>query len=157
MQKTNHGLAAANRIALLRTGRVQADGRQECRLKVRFQKRQGTRELASSRMCLASERVDALEVKIAALGEVEERGIDKRFTLLVASTLKACKDVATQLNREHHLHGWVAGGCGGAAPNGASRASSKCFAARHTAPVLCIGSGIMWGPQKRATPPSRAA
>jgi len=28
------------------------------------------RELVSSRMCLALERVDALEVKIAALGEI---------------------------------------------------------------------------------------
>ena len=114
MQKANHGLAAANRIALLRTGRVQADGRQECRLKVRFQKRQGTRELASSRMCLASERVDALEVKIAALGEVEERGIDKRLSLLVASTQKSCKDVAMQLNRER-LEG------GGGIANGAGK------------------------------------
>ena len=114
MQKANHGLAAANRIALLRTGRVQADGRQECRLKVRFQKRQGTRELASSRMCLASERVDALEVKIAALGKVEERGIDKRLSLLVASTQKSCKDVAMQLNRER-LEG------GGGIANGAGK------------------------------------
>ena len=62
------------RIALLRTGRVQADGRQECILKMLFQKRRGMRELMSSRMCLASERVDALEVEIAALGEVEEQG-----------------------------------------------------------------------------------
>ena len=65
-----HGLAAANRVALLRTGRVQADGRQECRLKLLFQKCRGMRELVSNRMCLALERVDALEVEIAALGEV---------------------------------------------------------------------------------------
>ena len=149
--------AVVNRVAVKRIGKVQATRRQECKLTVLFTKRHGVKEVLSSRMLLAPERVDALEVMIATLGEVEERGIDKRFTLLVASTLKACKDVATQLNREHHLHGWVAGGCGGAAPNGASRASSKCFAARHTASVLCIGSGIMWGPQKRATPPSRAA
>jgi len=32
----------------------------------------------SSRMCVASERVDALEVKIAALDEIGERGIDER-------------------------------------------------------------------------------
>jgi hypothetical protein len=42
-----------------------------------FQKRRGMRELMSSRMCLASERVDALEVEIAALGEVGEHGIDE--------------------------------------------------------------------------------
>jgi len=35
------------------------------------------RELVSRKMCLASERVDALEVEIAALGEVRERGIDE--------------------------------------------------------------------------------
>ena len=70
MRNPIHGLAAANRIALLRTGRVQADGQQECRLKVLFQKRRGMRKLMNSRMCPASERVDALEVKIAALGEV---------------------------------------------------------------------------------------
>ena len=45
--------------------------------KVLFQKHRGMRELVSSRMCLASERVDALEVEIAALGEVRERGIDE--------------------------------------------------------------------------------
>ena len=65
-----HGLAVANRVALLRTGRVQADGRQECRLKLLFQNCCGMRELVSNRMCLALERVDALEVEIAALGEV---------------------------------------------------------------------------------------
>ena len=81
---------------------------------MRFQKRQGMRELASSRMCLASERVDALEVKIAALGKVEERGIDKRLSLLVASTQKSCKDVAMQLNRER-LEG------GGGIANGAGK------------------------------------
>ena len=70
MRKPIHGLAAANRIALLRTGRVQADRRQECRLKLLFQKCRGMRELVSNRMCLALERVDALEVEIAALGEV---------------------------------------------------------------------------------------
>ena len=32
MRKPMHGLAAANRIALQRIGRVQADGRQNCRL-----------------------------------------------------------------------------------------------------------------------------
>ena len=65
-----HRLTASNRFALLRTGRVQADGRQECILKVLLHKRRGMRELLSRRMCLASERVDALEVEIAALGEV---------------------------------------------------------------------------------------
>jgi hypothetical protein len=35
------------------------------------------RELVSRRMCLASERVDALEVEIAALGEVGVRVIDE--------------------------------------------------------------------------------
>ena len=73
-----HRLAVANRIALLRIGRVQADGRQECILKVLLQKRRGMRELVSSRMCLASEQVDALEVEIAALGEDGESGIDER-------------------------------------------------------------------------------
>ena len=47
-----------------------ADGRRECRLKLLFQKCRGMRELVSNRMCLALERVDALEVEIAALGEV---------------------------------------------------------------------------------------
>jgi succinate dehydrogenase flavin-adding protein (antitoxin of CptAB toxin-antitoxin module) len=56
---------------------VQADGWQECILKVLFQKRRGMRELVSSRMCFASERVDALEVEIAALDESGERGIDE--------------------------------------------------------------------------------
>ena len=48
----------------------QADGRQECKLKLLFQKCRGMRELVSNSMCLALERVDALEVEIAALGEV---------------------------------------------------------------------------------------
>jgi len=56
---------------------VQADGWQECILNVLFQKRRGMRELVSSRMCVASERVDALEVEIAALDESGERGIDE--------------------------------------------------------------------------------
>ena len=86
MRKPRHGLAAANRIVLLRTGRIQADGRQECRLKVLFQKRRGMRKLMSSRMCPALEQVDALEVEIAALGEVEEHGIEKRLSLLLTST-----------------------------------------------------------------------
>ena len=64
-----HRLAAANGIALLRTGRLLEDKRQACILKVLFQKRRGMRELVGSRMCLALERVDALEVEIAALGE----------------------------------------------------------------------------------------
>ena len=72
-----HRLTASNRFALLRTGRVQADGRQECILKVLLHKRRGMRELVNRRMCLASERVDALEVEIAALCEVGERGIDE--------------------------------------------------------------------------------
>ena len=66
-----------NRISLLRIVRVQADGWQECILKVLFPKRRGMGELVSSRMCVASERVDALEVKIAALDEIGERGIDE--------------------------------------------------------------------------------
>ena len=66
-----------NRISLLRIVRVQADGWQECILNVLFQKRRGMRELVSSRMCVASERVDALEVEIAALDESGERGIDE--------------------------------------------------------------------------------
>ena len=77
MRNPIHRLAVVNRIALLRIGRLQADGWQECILKMLFQKRRGMRELVSSRMCLASERVDALEVKIAALDEVGERGIDE--------------------------------------------------------------------------------
>ena len=112
MRKPMHGLAAANRIALQRIGRVQADGRQECRLKVLFQKRRGIRELVSSRMCLASERVDALEVEIAALGEVEEHGIGERLSLLVGSTRKSCKVLATQLNRERLEAEGVANGAG---------------------------------------------
>ena len=47
-------------------------------LKVLFEKRGGMREHVSSRMCLAAERVDALEVEIAALGEDGESGIDER-------------------------------------------------------------------------------
>ena len=78
MRNPKHRLAAAKRIALLRTGRVQADGRQNCMLKVLFEKRGGMREHVSSRMCLAAERVDALEVEIAALGEDGESGIDER-------------------------------------------------------------------------------
>ena len=45
--------------------------------KVLFQKHRGMRELVSSIVCLASEWVNALEVKIAALDEVGERGIDE--------------------------------------------------------------------------------
>ena len=67
------------------------DGRQEYNLKALVQKRRGMRELVSSRICLASERVDALEVEIAALGEVEERSIDGRLKLLIASTRNSCK------------------------------------------------------------------
>ena len=105
--------AVVNRIAVKRIGKVQATRRQECKLTVLFTKRHGVKEVLSSRMLLAPERVDALEVMIATLGEVEERGIDKRFTLLVASTLKACKDVATQLNRERlKAGGGIANGAG---------------------------------------------
>ena len=86
-----HGLVAANRIALLRTGRVVSDGRQDYTPKVLVQKRRGMRELVSSRICLASERVDALEVEIAALGKVEEHGVDERLKLLIASTRNSCK------------------------------------------------------------------
>ena len=108
-----HGLAAANRITLQRIGRVQADGRQNCRLKVLFRKRRGIRELVSSRMCLALERVNALEVEIAALGEVEEHGIDERLSLLVGSTRKSCKVLAIQLNRERlEAEGGIANGAG---------------------------------------------
>jgi hypothetical protein len=70
MRNPKQRFTASNRFALLRTGRVQADGRQECILKVLLHKHRGMRELVSRRMCLASERVDALEVEIAALGEV---------------------------------------------------------------------------------------
>ena len=44
--------------------------RQVYNLKALVQKRRGMRELMSSIICLASERVDALEVEIADLGEV---------------------------------------------------------------------------------------
>ena len=67
------------------------DGRQGYNLKALVQKRRGMRELVSSRICLASERVDALEVEIAALGEVEEHGVDGRLKLLIASTRNSCK------------------------------------------------------------------
>ena len=67
------------------------DVRQGYTLKVLVQKRRGMRELVSSRICLASERVDALEVEIAALGEVEEHGVDERPNLLIPSTRKSCK------------------------------------------------------------------
>ena len=80
MRNPIHGLVAANRIALLRTGRVVSDGRQDYTPKVLVQKRRGMRELVSIRICLASERVDALEVEIAALGEVEEHRVDERLT-----------------------------------------------------------------------------
>ena len=85
-------LAAANRIAPLRFVRAQADERQVTVPKVLFQKHRGMRELVSRRMCLASERVDELEVEIAVLGEVEERGIDERVIPLVASARQSCKD-----------------------------------------------------------------
>jgi hypothetical protein len=114
MRKPVQRLTPANRIALLRTGRVQADGRQNCMLKVLFEKRGGMREHVSSRMCLAAERVDALEVEIAALGEVEEQGIDERLGILAARARKSCKDVATQLNRERL-------GAGGGLANGAGK------------------------------------
>jgi hypothetical protein len=68
MGKPMHRLAAASRIALLRSGRVQIGGRQQCILEVLFQKHRKMRELVSIRMCLASERVDVLEVDIAVLG-----------------------------------------------------------------------------------------
>ena len=80
MRNPIHGLVAANRIALLRTGRLEADGRHAYTPKVLVQKRRGMRELVSIRICLASERVDALEVEIAALGEVEEHRVDARLT-----------------------------------------------------------------------------
>ena len=81
--------------------------------RVLFQKRRGIRELMSSRMCLASERVNALEVEIAALGEVEEHGIDERLSLLVGSTRKSCKVLAMQLNRERlEAEGGIANGAG---------------------------------------------
>ena len=78
-----------------------------------FEKRRGIRELVSSRMCLALERVNALKVEIAALGEVEEHGIDERLSLLVGSTRKSCKVLATQLNRERlEAEGGIANGAG---------------------------------------------
>ena len=86
-----HRLAAANGVALLRTGRLLEDKRQACILKVLFQKRRGMRKLVSSRMSSHQNRVDALEVEIAALGEFEEHGVDKRLNLLIASTRKPCK------------------------------------------------------------------
>ena len=55
------------------------------------QKRRGMRELVSSRMCLALERVDALEVNIAALGEGEEHGVDERLSLLTARRRESFK------------------------------------------------------------------
>ena len=78
-----------------------------------FTKREKVKEVLSSRMLHAPERVDALEVMIATMGEVEERGIVKRLRLLVASTLKSCQDVATQLNRERlKAGGGIANGAG---------------------------------------------
>ena len=85
-------LVAANRIAPLRFGRVQADEGRKRVLEVLLEKRREMGELVSSRMCLASERVDELEVEIAVLGEVEERGIDERVIPLVASARQSCKD-----------------------------------------------------------------
>ena len=55
-------------------------GGKSTHLKVLVQKHRGMRELVSSRICLASERVDALEVEIAALDEVEEHRVDARLT-----------------------------------------------------------------------------
>ena len=48
-----------------------------CVLKVLLEKRREMRELVSSIVCLASEQVDALEVEVAALDEVGERGTDE--------------------------------------------------------------------------------
>jgi len=76
MRNPMQRLAAANHIAPLRFGRVKADGRRVCVLKVLLEKRREMRELVSSIVCLGSERVNVLEVKIAALDEVGERGID---------------------------------------------------------------------------------
>ena len=56
-----------------------------------FQKHRGMRELVSSRMSSHWNWVDALEVEIAALGEVEEHGVDERLKLLIASTRNSCK------------------------------------------------------------------
>jgi len=81
MGKPMHVSRRPFRIALLRTCRVQADGLQECVLKMLFQKRREMRELVIGRLCRSSERVDALEVDIAVLGEVAERGIDERVIL----------------------------------------------------------------------------
>ena len=55
------------------------DGRRDSTLTVLFQKHRGMRELMSSRMSSHWNWVDALEVEIAALGEVEEHGIDERL------------------------------------------------------------------------------
>ena len=113
MRNLKKRAAVLNRIAVKRIGKVQATGRQECKLTVLSTKRHVVKEVLSSRMLLAPERVDALEVMVATLGEVEERGIDTRLTLLVASTLKAGKDVATQLNRERlKARGGIANGAG---------------------------------------------
>ena len=46
-----------------------------------LEKRREMRELVSSRMCFTSERVDSLEVEIAASVEVGERGIDEWLSL----------------------------------------------------------------------------
>ena len=49
-----------NRIARLRFGRVQADGRRMCVLKVLLEKRREMRELVSGMVCAASEQSNVL-------------------------------------------------------------------------------------------------
>ena len=70
--------ARRNASPLAGTGTVM-DGRRDSTLEVLSQKHRGMRELMSSRMSSHWNWVDALEVEIAALGEVEEHGIDERL------------------------------------------------------------------------------
>ena len=58
----------------------------------------------SSRMCLASERVNALEVEIAALGEVEEHGIDERHETTDREHAEVVQPFTAQLRVD--VKGW---------------------------------------------------
>ena len=95
--------ARRNASPLAGTGTVM-DGRRDSTLKVLFQKHRGMRELMSSRMSSHWNWFDALEVEIAALGEVEEHGIDERHETTDREHAEVVQPFTAQLRVD--VKGW---------------------------------------------------
>ena len=92
--------AVANRVWLQRIGKVQRDGRCECKLQVLVERGGDMRMVfEGNRMCLRAERVEALEAELATAAEVDEGDAEARLEQLAARELQLAKDVAGELNR----------------------------------------------------------